>query len=321
MTTTRRLGTTDIEITPIGLGCMQFAGTGVVSRVYPTIDQWQVKEIVGTALEGGINWFDTAEMYGRGGSERALTASLRDLGAEPGSVVVATKWAPLLRRASNIGATVGARLAALRGYPIDLYQIHMPYGAVSSLRSQLTAMAGLCREGRVKAVGVSNFSARQMELAASVLRSHGVTLASNQVRISMLHRDIERNGVLATARRLGVTLIAYSPLHSGILTGAFHDDPARVRALPVLRRRMGDFSPGALARTAPLIAELRAIGRSYGVSPATVALNWLIYRYDDTVVAIPGASKPRQAADNVAAMMLTLTENEQNALAERSSVG
>jgi aryl-alcohol dehydrogenase-like predicted oxidoreductase len=162
----------------------------------------------------------------------------------------------------------------------------------------------------VGAVGVSNFSARQMERASALLRSEGVPLASNQVQISLLHHAIEWNGVLDTARRLGITLIAYSPLRSGVLTGVFHADPGRVRSLPWVRRFLTGLGPRGLARTAPLIDELGEFGRAHGVSAEQVALSWLIRFYGETVVAIPGASKQQQAKESAAAMELDLTDRE-----------
>ncbi|WP_433283757.1 aldo/keto reductase [Pseudonocardia sp. CA-142604] len=306
----RRLGATGVEITPVGLGCMQFSGSGLVERFYRALDQPAVTSVVGAALDGGITWFDTAEMYGRGRSERALTTALRERELAPGSVTVATKWAPAGRTAANIGRTLDARLTSLQGFPIDLHQIHLPYGSLSPVSRQLVEMARLARAGRVGAVGVSNFSARQMERASALLRSKGVPLASNQVQISLLHRAIERNGVLDTARRLGITLIAYSPLRAGLLAGVFHADPGRVRSLPWVRRFLVGLGSRGLARTAPLIDELGAIGRAYGVSAAQVALSWLIRFYGETVVAIPGASKPQQAKESAAAMELDLTDLE-----------
>jgi aryl-alcohol dehydrogenase-like predicted oxidoreductase len=317
----RRLGGTDIEVTPIGLGCMQFSGdSGLVGRVFTPLAQDAITDVVRTARDGGINWFDTAEMYGRGHSERALTTALKESSASPGEVVIATKWAPLARRASNITRTIGDRLENLQGYPIDLYQIHEPYSSLSGIRPQLKAMAELFHAGKIRAVGVSNFNARQLAVAHETLSAEGVELTSNQVRINLLHRNIERNGVLDAARQLGITLIAYSPLAQGVLTGRFHQDPAKVRDLRLLRRLGlgGAGSPRQLARSTPLIDELRSIGVGYGVSPAQVALNWVINYYADTVVAIPGASKPEQAAEAAGAMGFRLTDAELRRLAELS---
>ncbi|WP_024802475.1 aldo/keto reductase [Nocardia sp. BMG51109] len=310
MDTARRLGSTDLEITPIGLGCMQFAGTGIVAEFYRALDAPTIESIVRAAHDGGIRWFDTAEMYGHGHSERALTTALRSMGIAPGQVTIATKWAPMGRTAGNIGRTINARLTALQGFPIDLYQIHEPHTALSPLSRQVRAMAELRTAGRIGAVGVSNFSARQMELADRILRSYGLRLVSNQVQISLLHRTVESNGVLDAARRLGVTLIAYSPLRSGLLTGKFHDTPELVRTVRPIRRTLGGFTARTLARTAPLIDELRGIARAHGVTPGQVALAWLLARYGGTVVAIPGASSPAQATANSEAMHLRLTEAE-----------
>ena len=135
------------------------------------------------------------------------------------------------------------------------------------------------------------------------------------MRINLLDRRVESNGVLAAAQGLGVTLIAYSPLAQGLLTGRYHDDPALARALPWGRRsRLGAASrfltPKGLARTAPLIAELRTVGEAHGASVAQVALAWLVTHYGDTVVAIPGASRPEQATEAAAAMDLSLAEAE-----------
>jgi aryl-alcohol dehydrogenase-like predicted oxidoreductase len=316
----RRLGRSEFEVTAIGLGCMQFAqGTGVTGLVYDNLDQATITAVVHAALAGGVNWFDTAEMYGRGVSERALTTALKENGVAPGDVVIATKWAPLLRRASSIERTIGDRIAALQGYPIDLHQIHEPYSSLSPIPAQLRAMARLARRREVRAVGVSNFSAKQLRRAFELLQAEGVTLASNQVQISLLHRNIERDGLLATARELGVTLIAYAPLNSGVLTGRFHEDPARLRSVSRTRRLMGrNLSPKGLARTAPLIDELRVLGKAYGVSVSQVALNWLVTYYGETVVAIPGASKPRQAEESAAVLDFELTERERRRLADLS---
>ncbi len=319
MTPTRRLGPTDREITPIGLGCMQFAGQGIVaSRFYPPVATETVNAIVRAALDGGITWFDTAEMYGQGNSERMLSSGLRAAGVSPGEVTVATKWPPLMRKASNIVRTIDTRLDALQGFPIDLYQIHMAQGSVSPLDRQVEAMASLQLDGKVKSVGVSNFSARQMERADQILRARGLRLVSNQVQVSLLHRTIEDNGILEAACRLGVTLIAYSPLKTGLLTGAFHASPERVRSTPPIRRIASGLTHRNLTRIAPLIDELTAIAHAYGATPAQIALSWLITYYGDTVVAIPGASKPRQAEESSAAMELTLTRTELDRLDEVS---
>ncbi|MFB4283712.1 aldo/keto reductase [Nonomuraea sp. MTCD27] len=320
---TRRLGTTDIEITPIGLGCMQFAGTRNVARwMIRPIDQESATQVVRAALDGGVDWFDTAEMYGNGNSEEALAAALKAAGIRPGQVTVATKWAPVGRTAASITRTIGDRLRHLGGFPVDLHQIHFPTGSLSSIPAQLKAMAALLKAGRIRSVGVSNFSARQLRLAHRVLAAEGVTLASNQVRINLLHRNVERDGVLATARELGVTLIAYSPLEGGLLTGRFHENPALARSAPVMRRFFGrrELSARGLARTRPLIDAMREIGTAYGVSISQVAVNWVINRYGDTVVAIPGASKPRQAAEAAATMEFSLTEAEIGKLNELSLI-
>ncbi|MFC5831679.1 aldo/keto reductase [Nonomuraea insulae] len=318
---TRRLGKTDIEISPIGLGCMQFAGTSNMTRwMVRPLDQEMAVPVVRAALDGGVTWFDTAEMYGNGTSEAVLAAALKSCGIAPGEVAVATKWSPVGRTAASITRTIGDRLRHLGGFPVDLHQIHFPFGSLSSIPAQLQAMARLLKAGRIRSVGVSNFSARRLELAHRVLAAEGVTLASNQVRISLLHRHVERDGVLDTARRLGVTLIAYSPLDGGLLTGRFHDDPALTRSAPVMRRVFGrrELSAQGLARTQPLIDEMRSIGQAYGVSISQVAVNWVITRYGDTVVAIPGASKPRQAAQAAATMEFQLTEAEIGRLNELS---
>jgi aryl-alcohol dehydrogenase-like predicted oxidoreductase len=315
---TRRLGATDVQVSPIGLGCMQFAGRGFVERIYQAgLDQAAATSVVTSALAAGITWFDSAEMYGRGRADRTLAAAVRDAGSPDGTVTLATKWNPLLRTAASIERGIDPDLRSLR-HPL-LHQIHWPYGSLSSLRAQLQAMARLYRAGEIQAVGVSNFTARQLRKASAILQAEGVPLATNQVQASLLCRSIESNGVLDAARELGVTLVAYFPLKSGILTGKFHDHPDLLTTVSRMRRRSGGLSQKTLRRTAPLIAELRAIGDRYLMSAGQVALNWLVTYYGDTVVAIPGASTGWHAVDNAAAMRFRLTDDERGVLADLSS--
>ncbi|HTX93555.1 MAG TPA: aldo/keto reductase [Mycobacterium sp.] len=309
----RELGRTGIRISPIGLGCMQFSDTGQVpaTSISP-IEQPTVDEIVKAAVDGGITWFDTAEAYGHGRSERALSSGLTSCGIKPGDVTIATKWAPIGRTAKSITRTIDDRLRALSPFPVDLHQIHMPYGSFSPLRAQLQAMVRLAEAHKICAVGVSKFSARQMELAHAELANHGIALASNQVQINLLHRKVECNGVLDTARRLGVTLIAYSPLRSGILTAKFHDDPGLVAKMSPRRRKL--FA-GNLDRSKPLIDGLRQVAGKHSATVSQVALAWLTTYYGDTVVAIPGASQPRHAEEAAGAMRIALSEQETQTLA------
>lgn len=316
---TRELGRTGINVSPIGLGTMQFSGTGMVSAFFPPLPQPQADEIVKTALEGGITWFDTAEMYGSGHSERRLSGGLTHAGVKPGDVTLATKWAPVGRRARTIGQTIEDRLSALHPFPVDLHQIHLGFGSLSPVRTQVRAMARLVQDGQIRAVGVSNFTARQMETAHATLADYGIPLATNQVQISLLHRRIETNGVLETARRLGVTLIAYSPLRSGMLTGKFHEDRGLVASMPRARRLLNGFSERRLDRTAPLIEALREIADAHSATVSQVALAWLTTHYGDAVVAIPGASKPHHAAEAAGAMKVTLEREETERLAAVSA--
>lgn len=320
----RRLGRTDIEISSVGLGCWQFSqGKGLTGSMWSVLSQDNIDAVVEKALEGGSDWFDTAEAYGNGRSERTLSTALKNLNVEVGEVAIATKWLPIFRTATNLARTIDTRLNCLQGYPIDLYQIHIPF-SFSSIPSQMREMAKLLHAGKIRSIGVSNFSASQMENANKALQAEGLVLASNQVLISLLDRRIEQNGVLEAARKLGITLIAYSPLAQGVLTGKFHADPNLAKNLPTGRRSR--FSPASrafgaknVARTTPLIEALRSVAEDHGATTSQIALAWLITYYGDTVVAIPGASRPEQAGENAAAMALKLTEKELSRIEEISA--
>jgi aryl-alcohol dehydrogenase-like predicted oxidoreductase len=316
--TTRELGRAGIHVSPIGLGCMQFSASGLLSGFFSPMSQGEADTIVKTALDGGITLFDSAEMYGRGESERRLAAGLTHAGIKPGDVTVATKWPPLGRTARSVGRTIDDRLSALDPFPIDLHQIHFGLGGLSSVRKQVEAMAQLVERREIRAVGVSNFTAKQMASAHAILAEHGMPLATNQVQINLFNRNIEHNGILDTARRLGVTLIAYSPLRSGMLTGKFHDNRDLVAAMPRLRRTINGITNKNLERTTPLIDAMREIADAHEATVTQVALAWLITNYGDTVIAIPGASKPHHAAEAAGAMKIALTTDETHRLTDVS---
>jgi aryl-alcohol dehydrogenase-like predicted oxidoreductase len=314
----RKLGRSDIEISPLGLGCWQFSeGRGLVGGFWEALPPSTVEEIIDASIRGGINWFDTAEAYGNGRSEQALAAALTRLGKKPGDVVVATKWMPFPRFASSIGATIGTRLSSLSPFGIDLHQIHQPY-SLATIDAEAEAMAKLVHEGKIKTVGVSNFSARQMRAMHAALARRGVALVSNQMPYSLLRRGIESNGVLAAAKELGITLIAYSPLAQGLLSGKFHEDPSLIKGRVGPRKYLPGFRARGLEKSRPLIEELKKIALAHGATPSQVALNWLVSFHGDTVVAIPGASKRRQAEENTGTMDFTLTPDELRRIDELS---
>ena len=313
----RRLGQTDIEITPIGLGVMQFAGgEGIFGMMFPDISQEKMNGIIKTALDGGINWFDTAEIYGRGRSERGLANALRAAEKKDDEVIVATKWFPMFRTARNIPRTIRDRIHFLDGYSIDLYMVHQPWG-FSPPEAEMEAMAELVEEGKIRAVGVSNFSAEQMRRAHRALQKRGLPLAVNQVQYSLYNRKIETNGVLDAAKELGVTITAWSPLASGLLTGKFHKDPEILKQTPFGRRMR---LRREIERSRPLIQALEEVALKHDATPAQIALNWLIYFQGETVVAIPGASKVKQAEESALSMNFRISDDDLARLDELSSV-
>jgi aryl-alcohol dehydrogenase-like predicted oxidoreductase len=172
-------------------------------------------------------------------------------------------------------------------------------------------MADAVESGKVKAVGVSNYSAAQMRQAHAALAARGVPLASNQVEYSLLHRQPETNGVLKACRELGITLIAYTPLAGGLLTGKYS---AENRPRGFYRRVLPRYRRKALDSIQPVIRLLEEIGARYSKTPSQVALRWLIE--NPIVLPIPGAKNGEQASSNAAALSFSLTAEEVNALSD-----
>jgi aryl-alcohol dehydrogenase-like predicted oxidoreductase len=249
-------------------------------------------------------------MYGMGKSEQGLSNALKDAGVADEDVLIATKWSPFFRTAGNISKTIGDRLRFLDGYTIDLYQVHQP-NSFSSPEAEMNAMADLVEAGKIRTVGVSNFSAERMRRAHAALQKRGLPLASNQVEYSLWKRSIETNGILETAKELGISIIAWGPLASGLLSGKFHHDPDLLAQAPLGRR---NILSRKIEKSRPLVEALTEIGITNDASPSQVALNWLIHSQGDTVVAIPGASKVKHAQESAGAMQFKLTEEEMERL-------
>jgi aryl-alcohol dehydrogenase-like predicted oxidoreductase len=299
---TIHLGNTDIEITPMGVGTWAW-GDRLFWSYGKTHTKDDVQAAFETSLEAGINFFDTAEFYGFGGSEKLLGLFA---GNSTQEIVTATKFMPFpwrLGRASLLKA-LRKSLDRLGMSHVDLYQMHWPLPPIS-IETWMEGMSDAVEAGLARAVGVSNYDSSQMRRAHAALAQRGIPLASNQVEYSLLHRAPERNGLLEACRELGVTLIAYSPLAQGLLTGKYTPDN---RPSGVFRR----ISPGRLAAIQPLIGKLREIGAAHGgKTPSQVALNWLICKGG---VPIPGAKNARQARENAGALGWRLTDEEVAAL-------
>lgn len=303
------LGDTDLQITPLGLGIWQWGDTMTwqYGKGYGDADLKQVYE---AALAAGINFVDTAEIYGRGRSERMVGQSMRETNSRD-QIVLATKFAPLPWRLSP-GRLIHALHESLNRLGlshVDLYQIHFPYSPVS-IETWMEALADAVEAGLTRAVGVSSFGPSQTVRAHAALARRGVPLASNQVEYSLLARTPESSGLVEVCRDLGITIIAFSPIGKGTLSGKYTPDHV---PSGMLRRK---YTSSYLARIQPLIGMLKDIGQAHdGKTPSQVALNWLICK---GAVPIPGAKNLRQAQENFGALGWRLTDDEVARLDEES---
>ncbi|PSN12736.1 2,5-didehydrogluconate reductase [filamentous cyanobacterium CCT1] len=264
-------------------------------------------------FDTGLTLFDTAEIYGFGQSERLIGQFMQQrLQQAAQSAIVATKYFPLPWRFSkqSVADALSASLDRLQVASVALYQVHQPVSFLLSQKDLMQALAAEVKRGRIGSVGVSNYSATQMREAHGYLAEQGVPLAVNQVQYSLLHRKPETNGVIATARELGVTILAYSPLAQGLLTAKYTPEadikPAGARWLDPR------FSQSGLTQLMPVIQALQEIGERRDRTPAQVALNWLVAQ--GNVMPIPGAKNARQAAQNAGALGWELSTEEQERL-------
>jgi len=207
----RRLGKSDLMLSPVGMGCQQFCkGVGVIGRKKKNLNDKQIYDIVQASLNVGINWFDTAEAYGWGTSERSLRKALGDE-----NPVIITKWFSRFRTSRSIIDTIDYRLEALGVDCIDLHQIHHP--TFVSIKKEMRAMAKLVEMGKVRYIGVSNFNAAQMVTAYEELAELGLPLVSNQICYNFNKRNAEEDNTLEIAKELEIGIVAYSPLDQGKL--------------------------------------------------------------------------------------------------------
>ncbi len=302
------LGKTDILISTVGVGAWAWGDRmmwGYGGSGYSDAD---IREAFDVSLANGTNWFDTAEVYGMGRSEKFLGRFLPTTSKE---VLVATKFFPFPWRLSrkSLIRRLEKSLERLQLSQVDLYQIHMPLGRWSK-PPHVSALADAVSAGLTRAVGVSNFNTEKTKLANETLLAKGVPLASNQVEYSLFDRRIERNGLLDYCRENEITVIAYSPLAKGMVTGKYGPD----NPPPGPRKRI--YPAEKLRRAQPLITLLKETGAAHGKTAAQVALNWTICK---GTVPIPGAKNGKQAAENLGAMGWRLSAEEVTALDEASN--
>jgi aryl-alcohol dehydrogenase-like predicted oxidoreductase len=303
------LGQTELRVSPLGLGVWQWGDTMMwgYGKSYSDADLQSVYE---ATLAAGVNFIDTAEMYGRGRSERLVGQFMRETKTRD-QVVLATKFMPLPWRLSP-GRLVHALRESLNRLglsQVDLYQVHFPMPPLT-VETWADALADAVEAGLTRAVGVSNFSPAQTIRAHATLAKRGLPLASNQVEYSLLDRKPETSGLVEVCRDLGVTIIAYSPIAKGMLTGKYTPD----NVPPGMRSRM--YNREYLGKIQPLIELLKEIGQAHDdKTPAQVSLNWLICK---GTIPIPGAKNLRQAQENFGALGWKLTEYEVARLDEMS---
>lgn len=303
----RRLGNSDIEITPVGFGAWAIGGKDWQWGWGPQDDAESIAAIR-AALEMGVNWIDTAAVYGLGRSEQVVARALEGVSPRP---YVFTKceraWndqgqiVPCLK-ADSIRRECEASLRRLGVDVIDLYQIHWPQPD-EDVEEGWTEMARLKEEGKVREIGVSNFSVSQLERALAI-----APVTSLQPRYSLLHRDVEQEILPFVAER-NIGVIVYSPMGCGMLTGAMSRE--RIEGLPDSdwRKSASDFTEPALSRNLGIADKLAEIASRHGRCPGEAAIAWVLRRGEVTG-AIVGARRAEQVRGVYGAAGWRLSEEE-----------
>lgn len=294
---TKRLGQTELELTVIGLGTWAIGGPWEFGWG-PQDDKESVSTIL-EAIEGGINWIDTAAIYGFGHSEEVVGKAIKELGERP---IIATKcglvWDRQGRKANclerdSIMHECEASLERLGVEVIDLYQMHWPEPD-EQIEEAWEAMSHLAKQGKVRYVGVSNFSVGQLE---RVRRIHSV--ASLQPPYSMIRRDVE-DELLGYCADNDIGVVAYSPMQKGLLTGKFSAERVANLAPDDHRRRDRNFLEPKLGANLKLVEELKPIAQRSGLTLAQLAIAWVLRR-EEVTAAIVGARRPGQIAETITA--------------------
>lgn len=321
----RQLGRTGLYVSEICLGTMTFAGKGDMWGLIGSVEQKGATDMVERALGSGINFFDTADVYSMGDSERMLGQALKDLGTKRSDVVVATKvYGEMGRGPNDRGASRGhimdgvkASLERLGLDHIDLYQIHAN-DPVTPVEETMRALDDLVREGLVRYIGCSNWAAWKMMKANGLAEHRGwARFETDQAYYSIAGRDLERDIVpLLEDQRMG--LMVWSPLAGGLLSGKFGPGEEK-GGEEGARRAHFDFPPVDRDRAWKCVAAMREVAEAHGCSVARVALAWVLAKPFVTCVII-GAKRLDQLDDNIAAAGLELTADEMARLDEVSDL-
>ncbi|XP_075643691.1 putative oxidoreductase At1g06690, chloroplastic [Castanea sativa] len=306
-----KLGASELKVTRLGIGAWSWGDTSYWNNF-----EWDdrklkaAKAAFDASVDCDITFFDTAEVYGSRlslgaiNSETLLGRFIKERKEKDPKVevAVATKFAALpwrLGRQSVLNALKDS-LCRLGVSSVELYQLHWP--GVWGNEGYIDGLGDAVEQGLVKAVGVSNYNERRLRDAYEKLKKRGIPLASNQVNYSLIYRAPEENGVKAACDELGISLIAYSPIAQGVLTGKYLPEN------PPTGPRSRIYTPEFLTRLQPLLNRIREIGEGYSKTPTQVALNWLIAQ--ENVVPIPGAKTAEQAEEFAGALGWRLADEE-----------
>jgi aryl-alcohol dehydrogenase-like predicted oxidoreductase len=302
---TKPLGKSDLQLTSIGFGAWAIGGGDWQYAWGPQEDQKSI-EAIHRALDAGMNWIDTAAVYGLGHSEEVVGTALKSVSTKP---FVFTKCAmtwgedrKIVQTLKKIREEVEGSLRRLGVDVIDLYQIHWPVPD-AEIEEGWSTMAELQREGKVRYIGVSNFSVAQMERALKI-----APITSLQPPYSMINRSTEAE-ILPFCEKHGIGVINYSPMQSGLLTGAMTKE--RVAKMPQddFRRNSKQFQEALISRNLELVELLRSIGKRHDVEPGVVAIAWTLHNPAITA-AIVGGRSAEQVDGVLPAANFRLSETE-----------